>query len=131
VPTDDNRKRIMERLRPHKGFVFRWQPYKELAPDWDHDHCNGCWARFAERPGEWNDTVHTEGWVTLWPAKLTRQQEEETVAEWRAAGMRLVPSPTLGGFQLDWVCPECFETCRKELAFVIDSEHPQWQKAGL
>lgn len=131
MPADDKRKRIMERLRPYKGFVFRWQRYKELAPDWDHDHCNGCWARFAERPGDWNDTVHTEGWVTLWPLKITRQEEEEQVAKWRAAGMRLVPAPRLDGVQLDWVCPECFEICRQELAFVVDPEHPQWQRAGL
>jgi hypothetical protein len=36
-----------------------------------------------------------------------------------------------GGFQLDWLCLRCFEACRQELGFVIDSEHPQWQKVGL
>jgi hypothetical protein len=86
---------------------------------------------FAERPEEWKDVVHTEGWVTLWPVTLTAQTEEELVAKWRAAGKILVPSPRLGGFQLDWVCPKCFETCCQELAFVIDPEHPQWLKAGL
>jgi len=133
MPTDDNteRKRLTETLRQYRGFVFRWQAYKILSPDWNHDHCNGCSARFAERPEGWGHAVQTEGWVTLWPTRRTSKEEQEIVAKWRAEGKVLVPSPKLGGFQLDWLCPKCFEACRQELAFVIDSEHPQWQKAGL
>jgi len=128
---DNDAERLRNSLSHYKGFVFRWQQWKALSPTWDHDHCAGCWARFAERPEEWNDSVHTEGWVTLWPTTRTPQEDEKTVAEWRAAGKVLVPSPKPGGFQLDWLCPDCFATCQEELKFVIDPEHPQWQKAGL
>jgi hypothetical protein len=131
MPTDDKAERLKRKLEQYRGFVFRWQAYKELAPDWDHDHCNGCWARFAERPEEWGDVVHTEGWVTLWSAKGTGTCEDELIAKWRAQGHLVVPSPKPNGFQLDWLCPTCFETCREEFGFVIDPEHPQWQKAGL
>jgi hypothetical protein len=61
----------------------------------------------------------------------TAKEAQELVAKWRSAGMVLVPSPKLGGFQLDWLCPKCFEACRQALGFVIDSEHPQWQEVGL
>lgn len=125
------RERLNERLRHYRGFVFRWQLYKALSPSWDHDHCGGCSARFAERPEEWNDEVHTEGWVTLWPVTSTAEQEAEVVANWRSAGQVLVPSPKRRGFQLDWLCPKCFEACRQELGFVIEPDHLQWQKAGL
>jgi hypothetical protein len=125
------RERLTSRLRQYRGFVFRWQPYKAHSPSWDHDHCGGCWARFAERPEEWNDEVHTEGWLTLWPVKITAEEEAERVAQARAAGQVLVPSPRHNGFQLDWLCPECFEACRQELGFVVDPAHPQWSKAGI
>jgi hypothetical protein len=132
--TSDDRtaqERLTKRLRHYRGFVFRWQLYKALSPSWNHDHCGGCSTRFAERPEEWNDEVHTEGWVTLWPVTSTTEQEAELVANWRAAGQVLVPSPKRSGFQLDWLCPTCFEACRQELEFLVDPDHPRWQKAGM
>jgi hypothetical protein len=128
---DEKRERLIRDLKPYQGYVFRWQRYRELAPDWNHDHCKACWARFAERPDEWTDTVHTEGWVTLWPLHHNPEEEQELIARFRSIGEVLVPSPKPHGFQLDWVCPECFEACREELGFVIDPEHPQWREAGL
>ncbi|PWT84256.1 MAG: hypothetical protein C5B58_05005 [Acidobacteria bacterium] len=125
------REHLSKRLGHYRAFVFRWQPYKAPSPSWNHDHCDGCSVRFAERPAEWNDQVHTEGWVTLWPVKKTAEEESEVVAKWRTAGQVLVPSPKRSGFQLNWLCPNCFEACRQELEFVVDPEHPQWQKTGL
>ena len=37
----------------------------------------------------------------------------------------------LRGFQLDGLCPKCFETYRQELGFVVDLENPQWQQLEL
>lgn len=44
-----------------RGQVFRFEKYTPQKPDWDHDHCEGCWAKFMESdsPG-----VMTEGYVT-------------------------------------------------------------------
>jgi len=122
---------ITKRLSPYRGLVFRWQRYKAASPQWNHDHCAGCSTRFAEHPEEWLGVVHTEGWVTLWPVKIAPGREQQVVSEWRAAGKVLVPSPKLNGFQLDWICPKCFETCRAELEFTVDPDHPRWQQAGL
>ena len=80
---------------------------------------------------QWNDEVHTEGWVTLWPVTRTADEEAELGAKWSAAGQVLVPSPKRGGFQRDWLCPKCFEACPQELGFVVDPNHAQWQKAGM
>ena len=129
--SDDKTEQLRNSLHHYRGFVFRWQAYKTLSPDWNHDHCKGCWTRFAKRPEECRDAVLTEGWVTLWPTLRTSKEEQEIVAKWRAEGKVLVPAPKPGGFQLDWLCPKCFEACHQELVFVIDAEHPQWQKAGL
>jgi hypothetical protein len=133
MPTEGNtqRARLTKKLRRYRGFVFRWQVYKPLSPDWNHDHCQACWARFAERPEEWRDPVQTEGWVTLWPTQRSSEEEAEFLAKLRAVGNVVLPSPKLGGFQLDWLCAKCFEDCRQELAFVTDSEHPQWKKSRV
>jgi hypothetical protein len=105
--------------------VFRWERWKQLSDNWNHDHCKACWARFAERPEEWNGMVHAEGWVTLWP---TGESATEPI---RGAGQIFIPSPKFRGFQMDWLCSSCFESVREELGFVVDPEHSQWKQAGL
>lgn len=126
---DSTNEQLRESLSRYQGFVFRWQNYRMLRADWDHDHCLGCWVRFAERPYEWPDEVHTAGWVTLWPV-----QDTDVASQPRSltsAGLTYVSSPTMNGYQLDWLCPECFEACRELLGFVVDPDHPQWRMAGL
>jgi len=99
--SESNAERLRKSLSHYKGFVFRWQQWKALSPTWDHDHCAGCWARFAERPEEWNDRIYTEGWVTLWPTTRTAEEDEKTVAELRAAGKSWFPLRSLVDFS--WI----------------------------
>jgi hypothetical protein len=130
MSADTGKEDLTKHLSPYRGFVFRWQRYKQLSPQWDHDHFRCCWARFAERPEEWQDSVYTESWVTLWPVGDTAEKEAEAVSAFQASGKTLVPSPKLNRHQLDWLCPKCFEATREQLGLVIDPEHPQWQRAG-
>lgn len=44
-PMNDDRLDNVKRL---KGQKFRWKTYEMPRPDWDHDHCAACWAKFAE-----------------------------------------------------------------------------------
>ncbi|MCU1336881.1 MAG: hypothetical protein JWO19_2462 [Bryobacterales bacterium] len=120
---------LLKSLQHYRGFVFRWQQYRQLSPEWNHDHCGGCWARFAEHAEEWSDVVHTAGWVTLWPTD--DDVEPQFISDAKAVGYVCVPSPKLSGFQLDWLCPECFTSCHDELEFVVDPDHPQWKRAGV
>jgi hypothetical protein len=120
---------LLKSLQHYRGFVFRWQTYRQLSPEWSHDHCGGCWARFAEHPEEWSDVVHTAGWVTLWQAR--DKPNSPFIADGKAAGYLFVPSPKPGGFQLDWLCPDCFAACRDPLEFVVDPDHDQWKLAGM
>jgi hypothetical protein len=123
------REHLVLNLGQYRGFVFRWQKYAQPSKQWSHDHCGGCMATFAERP--WNEGILTEGWVTLWPIKERPDEENETLVRFRSAGYVIVSSPKIRGFQLDWVCPDCFESVREELAFAVDPNHPQWEQAGL
>ena len=31
-----------------RGALLRLTKYARLREDWDHDHCEGCWAKFME-----------------------------------------------------------------------------------
>jgi len=44
-----------------RGAVVRFQKYTPPKPDWDHDHCEGCWAKFMESD---SPDVLSEGYVT-------------------------------------------------------------------
>src|SRR5207244_6314251 len=39
MPIDEKRELLNKSLRHLRGSVFRWQRYRQLAPDWNHDHC--------------------------------------------------------------------------------------------
>jgi hypothetical protein len=41
--------------------VLRLQKYTRPSEDWDHEHCEGCWAKFMESD---SSDVLTEGYVT-------------------------------------------------------------------
>jgi len=97
MPVGVKKDHVIQALSRYRGFVFRWQPYRTPSADWDHDHCPGCWTRFAERLREWGDAVHTQGRVTLWPANS--DAESEYISNAKAAEHACVPSPKIGGFQ--------------------------------
>jgi len=35
-----------------RGVTLVWRRYSRYSPDWDHDHCAFCWAKFIEPPAE-------------------------------------------------------------------------------
>ena len=44
-PGGDWRLRGQERYLTGREFV--WREYTAPRPDWDHDHCEFCWAKFS------------------------------------------------------------------------------------
>lgn len=82
---------------------------------------------FSEWPESPADRNYNEGWVTLWPVHDPTMLTEPVTA----GDLTYVPSPKPGGFQLDWICADCFDAVRQALGFIIDPEHPQWKQAGL
>jgi hypothetical protein len=44
-----------------RGAIVRFQKYAPPKPDWDHDHCEGCWAKFMESA---SSEALKEGYVT-------------------------------------------------------------------
>ena len=54
--------RLLGQEKYLKGITLQWKVYKQHSPDWDHDHCDFCWAKFMDR--DLPEVLH-EGYVTL------------------------------------------------------------------
>jgi hypothetical protein len=79
-----------------RGVKFRKRQWIQPSACWDHDHCSGCWAKFAAFEGA--DILH-EGYTTC--------------------------SDYDGGGGYFWVCPECFSELQAELGwFDVSAEEP-------
>lgn len=78
-----------KRYDPFRGIRLRRKSYKAPRPDWDHDHCVICWAKFAEFEGP--EILH-EGYATTAESK------------W--------------GEDYHWVCPTCFDDLRNIFGWI-------------
>jgi hypothetical protein len=51
----------IENAKRTRGAVLRFKKYVRPREDWDHDHCEVCWATFMESS---SPEVFAEGYVT-------------------------------------------------------------------
>ena len=72
------------------GTQFAFRSYQVPRPDWDHDHCSMCFAKFSEPIGA--GTVH-EGYATT--ADFPR------------------------GEAYEWICAACFDDFSDEFGWVV------------
>jgi hypothetical protein len=42
------------------GVSLSRKAYRKPSDDWDHDHCEFCWAKFSESEGDLNEGYVTE-----------------------------------------------------------------------
>jgi hypothetical protein len=50
--------------QPHLcGVAFKRMTYRAYREGWDHDHCVGCWAKFAEFDDP-TEPIEHEGYAT-------------------------------------------------------------------
>jgi hypothetical protein len=54
---------IIAREKLIRSKNLHWSRYTQPSPDWDHDHCEFCFRRFAEPSAGYNDSVET-GYTT-------------------------------------------------------------------
>ncbi len=53
--------RLSGQERYLQGATLYWKPYTRYREDWDHDHCEFCWAKFMVE--DYSDVLH-EGYAT-------------------------------------------------------------------
>jgi hypothetical protein len=99
-----------DNLRHLQDAAFRFVKYSAPSQEWEHDHCIGCWATFAETTGP---DILSEGYVHLIPCEPS--ETPPLIEQAREAGMRCISQPTVDGFRQAWVCSQCFDLFRKEL----------------
>jgi hypothetical protein len=79
------------RTQPYlRGVRFQRKAYRAYRPGWDHDHCVGCWAKFAEHDDPAEPVLH-EGYATC--------------ADYQH------------GADYEWVCPDCFNTFKSQMSW--------------
>jgi len=47
MPISKDDWRLQGQERYFAGVTLVWSDWKQPAPDWEHDHCEFCWAKFA------------------------------------------------------------------------------------
>jgi hypothetical protein len=75
-----------------RGVRLKLQAYVQWRDDWDHDHCAGCWAKFAMFEGP--DILH-QGYATM--------------------------SDYPKGERYAWVCASCVADLREDMGWVLES----------
>jgi hypothetical protein len=61
VSADNPKDWRFENAKHLKGMRLQFRPYTRWSVSWDHDHCAGCWAKFAEFDGP---EIQHEGYAT-------------------------------------------------------------------
>ncbi len=83
----------LEQLKRHpllRGVRLQRKAYRPRSPEWDHDHCAGCWAKFA---GNGSDpALLHEGYATC--------------------------SDYPRGEGYEWVCSECFDLFKAKMGWI-------------
>jgi hypothetical protein len=73
-----------------RDVAFRRSRYRKYRPGWDHDHCVGCWAKFAEFDSP-EETILHEGFATT--DEFAR------------------------GAEYYWACQDCFTTFKDQMGW--------------
>ncbi|WP_454713659.1 hypothetical protein [Caulobacter segnis] len=81
------------------GVRFQWKRHTSCEI-WDHDHCEGCLTTFSEHfeEGPGSDPILREGFTTC--------------------------SDYVHGSDYAWVCPDCWETFKDAMKWVLVPTEP-------
>lgn len=76
------------------GAKLEWAEWQPPRPSWDHDHCEFCWAKFAEP-----NSLGPESLGALHAGFATSDRSR-------------------------WVCPQCFADFRKQFGWLVIGSVP-------
>jgi hypothetical protein len=97
-----------------RGAHLTWKRYQALRVDWEHEHCVFCTRKFLDE--HYSD----------WAAEQLRERPDQDLS----AGYT---TPEQDGHKAGdvWICADCFEDFRDELAWVVSDSDPEgWPYPG-
>ena len=100
--TDDWRLSGQERYLT--GVSLQWADWHPPRPEWDHDHCEFCWAKFV-------DPAFSE-----WHARVAREDPKVLTEGYATLG-----TGPAGQDDYHWICDACFADFRTRF---------KWRVAG-
>jgi hypothetical protein len=102
----------LKKLEHLRALTFTFADYTPPSPEWDHDHCEGCWTKFAlfDAP----EILHS-GYFTIVELDDEFAEEPALIQQARESGSNVLAKPDAK----EWVCPECFQAFRKTLAWKL------------
>jgi hypothetical protein len=106
----------LEWLEHLRGMSFELADYKAPSAEYNHDHCEGCGAAFAEFEGK---AVHRSGYFTTITAAAPSPEDAEFIRDSRTLGFAIPGQPASGATRREWVCQKCFEEFREALSWQI------------
>ena len=77
-------------LKHMEGCTFRLLRYKAPSAEWDHDHCQACWAKFAEYD---HSNIQHEGYCISVP--VLDSPDSEFIADVKKSGKVFIKSRVL------------------------------------
>ena len=103
-----------DRLEHLRASSFQLADYTPPTAEWDHDHCVGCWTKFANFDAP--DVLHS-GYFTFVQFEDEPLEEPPLIQQARESGCDVMKKPDTK----EWVCQECFEEFRKTLDWKLKS----------
>lgn len=77
-----------------RGADLRWQVFRKPRPDWDHEHCCFCWAKFVD-PEDYAWYIEKTRTAGVFTEGYTTTETHESGASYH------------------WVCKPCFRALRR------------------
>jgi hypothetical protein len=105
----------LKSLEHLRGLTFTFADYTPPSPEWDHDHCECCWAKFAlfEAP----EILHS-GYFIIVKLFDESTEESEVIQHAQESGRTVLLKPDTK----EWVCPKCFQAFRVALGWKLKSK---------
>ena len=112
----EQRKQYKQKSLEHlRALTFTLADYALPSIDWNNDHCEGCWAKFAVFDAP--EILHS-GYFTIVELADETTEESEMINHSRESGRTVLAKPDTK----KWVCPECFETFRTTVSWKLISD---------
>jgi hypothetical protein len=102
----------LQRLR---ALTVTFADYTPPSAEWDHDHCEGCWATFAlfDAP----EILHA-GYFTTVQMGDESKKESEIIQQARESGREVLAKPDTKR----WVCQGCINEFSRDLDWKLNSK---------